>query len=188
MAAAHELILGGQRSGKSRCAEARAAAWLAQPGRSAVLIATALAGDDEMRARIARHRVDRSRRVPGLDTVEVPCALPDAVAGHAGATRLVVIDCLSLWLTNLLMPMDGQAVSDAELADSRDGLCDALAAARGPVLIVSNEIGLGITPLTQQARRFVDELGRLHQQVAAGCANVTLMVAGIELPVRRLHA
>lgn len=183
--AAHELILGGQRSGKSRCAEARAAAWLAQPGHSAVLLATALAGDGEMHARIARHRVDRARRVPGLGTAEVPRELPQAVAEQSAPTRLVVIDCLSLWWTNLLMPIDGQAVTDAELAGARDGLRDVLEAASGPVLLVSNEIGLGITPLTREARRFVDELGRLHQLVAATCANVTLMVAGIELPVKR---
>ena len=181
----HELILGGQRSGKSRCAEARAAAWLAQSGHAAVLIATALAGDDEMRARIARHRADRARRVPGLATVEVPRDIAAALQANSAPNRLVLVDCLSLWLTNLLMPVEGDALEDAALADARDDLCDALAAASGPVVVVSNEIGLGITPLTREARRFVDELGRLHQVVAAVCANVTLMVAGIEMPVKR---
>ena len=181
----HELILGGQRSGKSRCAEARAAAWLTRPGHSAVLLATALAGDDEMRARIARHRADRTQRVPALVTVEVPNALPQALRAHSAPERLVVVDCLSLWLTNLLMPLHGEPLDDAALAEARDALVDALAAAAGPVLLVSNEIGLGITPLTSEARRFVDELGRLHQVVAAVCAKVTLMVAGIEVPVKR---
>ena len=184
--AAHELILGGQRSGKSRCAEARATAWLAAlPGRSAVLLATALAGDDEMRARIARHRADRARRVPGLASVEVPRELPQALRAHAARERLVVVDCLSLWLTNLLMPLAGAPLGDAALNEARDGLCAALVAAGGPVLLVSNEIGLGITPLTPEARRYVDELGRLHQAVAAACANVSLMVAGIELALKR---
>ena len=188
--AAHEFILGGQRSGKSRCAEARAAAWLARDaqtsGRAAVLIATALAGDDEMHARIARHRTDRARRVPGLATVEVPRDLAAALQANSAPNRLVLVDCLSLWLTNLLMPMTGAALDDTALADARDGLCNALAAASGPVVLVSNEIGLGITPLSNEARRFVDELGRLHQVVAAVCANVTLMVAGIEMPVKRV--
>ncbi|MES3013669.1 MAG: bifunctional adenosylcobinamide kinase/adenosylcobinamide-phosphate guanylyltransferase [Pseudomonadota bacterium] len=183
--AAHELILGGQRSGKSRCAEARAAAWLTPPGHAAVLLATALAGDDEMRARIARHRADRARRVAGLATIEVPRDLAAVLRAHSVPNRLVLVDCLSLWLTNLLMPMQGEALDDTALADARDALCDALAAASGPVVLVSNEIGLGITPLSHEARRFVDELGRLHQRVAAVCSNVTWMVAGIEMPLKR---
>ena len=183
--AAHELILGGQRSGKSRRAEARAYAWLGQPGRAAVLLATALAGDDEMRARIAQHQADRAQRVGGLGTVEVPRDLAAALQANTAPQRLVLVDCLTLWLTNLLMPMEGPALDDAALAEARDGLCGALAAARGPVVLVSNEIGLGIVPMTREARRFVDELGRMHQAVAAACANVTLMVAGIEIPVKR---
>ena len=183
--AVHELILGGQRSGKSRCAEARASAWLAQPGRTAVLLATALAGDDEMRARIAQHRADRSQRMAGLATVEVPRDLAAALLANTAPHRLVLVDCLSLWLTNLLMPIEGPALDDAALAVARDALCDALTAASGPMVLVSNEIGLGITPMTREARRFVDELGRLHQAVAAVCTRVTLMVAGIETPLKR---
>jgi adenosylcobinamide kinase / adenosylcobinamide-phosphate guanylyltransferase len=182
---AHELILGGQRSGKSRCAEMRAAQWLAKPGHSAVLLATALAGDDEMRARIARHQGDRAARVPALEMLEVPRHLAQAVRAQSAPRRLVVIDCLTLWLTNLLMPLQGAALGDAALGEFCDALCDALVASAGPVLLVSNEIGLGVAPLTREARRFVDELGRLHQQVAALCAKVTLMVAGIEMPVKR---
>lgn len=183
--AAHELILGGQRSGKSRCGEARASTWLAQPGHTAVLLATALAGDDEMRARIAQHQADRARRVAGLATIEVPRDLRGALLANTAPDRLVLVDCLTLWLTNLLMPIEGDALDDAALGLARDGLCDALAAASGPVVLVSNEIGLGIVPMTREARRFVDELGRLHQAVAAVCANVTLMVAGIEMRVKR---
>jgi adenosylcobinamide kinase / adenosylcobinamide-phosphate guanylyltransferase len=184
----HEFILGGQRSGKSRCAEARAAAWLAQPGRSAVLLATALAGDDEMRARIERHRVDRARRVPALLTVEEPRELSRALRQHSAPHRLVVIDCLTLWLTNLLMPLQGDALDDADLASTTAALCEALRGAPGPVLLVSNEIGLGLTPMTTPLRRFVDELGRLHQRVAQACERVTLMVAGLELPVKGTDA
>ena len=180
-----ELILGGQRSGKSRCAESRAADWLALPGRSAVLLATALAGDDEMHSRIARHRHDRAARVPGLATDEVPRELAAAVRRHSEPGRMVLVDCLSLWLTNLRMPLHGEAVADAELDRHVGGLCDALQSARGPVVLVSNEIGLGLSPLGAEARRFVDDLGRLHQSVAAQCARVTLLVAGIEVPVKR---
>jgi adenosylcobinamide kinase / adenosylcobinamide-phosphate guanylyltransferase len=185
MKAAHELILGGQRSGKSRCAEMRAAEWLARPAHSAVLLATALAGDDEMRSRIERHRADRAKRIPRLAAFEVPRDLAGVVQAQSAPTRLVVIDCLSLWLTNWLMPLHGESATDLELGEARHALCDALAAARGPVLLVSNEIGFGVTPLGAEVRRFVDELGRLHQVLAAACARVTLMVAGIEVPVKR---
>ncbi len=181
----HELILGGQRSGKSRCAERRAAAWLVQPGHSARLLATALEGDDEMRSRIDRHRQDRAERVPAMDVVEVPRQLAQAVIEHSAPQRLLVIDCLTLWLTNLLMPLQGEALGPAVWSARREGLCAALRDAPGPVLLVSNEIGLGIAPLTPEARRFVDELGHLHQAVAALCGDVTLMIAGIEVAVKR---
>jgi adenosylcobinamide kinase / adenosylcobinamide-phosphate guanylyltransferase len=97
----------------------------------------------------------------------------------------VVVDCLTLWLTNLLMPAHGQALNASAWAARCEALCNALSGARGPVLLVSNEIGWGVSPLSGDARRFVDELGRLHQAVAACCSQVTLMVAGIEMPVKR---
>jgi adenosylcobinamide kinase/adenosylcobinamide-phosphate guanylyltransferase len=181
----HHLVLGGQRSGKSRRAEQLAAAWLATPGREAALVATAFAGDAEMADRIARHRLDRAERVPGLATVEEPRALASAVRALAAPHRLVVVDCLTLWLTNLLMPLAGPAVDGDRLDAAIDDLSDVLRAAAGPVVLVSNEIGLGLSPLTREARRFVDELGRLHQRAADHCANVTLMVAGLEVPVKR---
>ena len=177
----HELILGGARSGKSRCAEQRAAAWLRRPGHGALLVATALAGDDEMRERIARHRSDRARRVPALATREVPLALPEALQ-QAGPEQLLVVDCLTLWMTNLHMPLHGGPLRDAPARES--ALLAALAAARCDVVLVSNEIGLGVMPLSPEARRFVDTLGRLHQQVAALCERVTLMVAGLEWTVK----
>lgn len=180
----HQLLLGGQRSGKSRRAEELAAAWLASPGRSACLVATALAGDDEMAARIDRHREDRARRVPGLRTVEAPRALGAEVARLSRADTMVLVDCLTLWLTNLLMPMEGAPVDAAGLEVACDELLAALASAPGPVVLVSNEIGLGLSPMTSEARRFVDELGRLHQRVAGRCASVTLMVAGLPLVVK----
>jgi adenosylcobinamide kinase/adenosylcobinamide-phosphate guanylyltransferase len=182
----HELILGGQRSGKSRCAETRARDWLGQsPAHEALLIATAQAHDTEMHERIARHRADRAREVPGLATAEEPLDLGAALRRHAAPQRLLVVDCLTLWLTNLLMPWQGPGADDAALAAARDAVLAALRQASGPVVLVSNEIGLGLSPMTREARRFVDELGRLHQQVAAACADVTLMVAGLALAVKR---
>ena len=176
-----ELILGGARSGKSRCAEQRAAAWLASPGHRATLLATATAGDEEMAQRIARHRTDRAHRVPQLLVREVPLALPEALA-EAGPGQLLVVDCLTLWMTNLHMPMDGGPLFDAP---AREGaLIDALAALRCDVVLVSNEIGLGVMPQSPETRRFIDALGRLHQQVAALCERVTLMVAGLELALK----
>lgn len=181
----HELILGGQRSGKSRCAEQRAAAWLVMPSHSAVLLATARAGDEEMRLRITHHRLQRAERIPQLDCEEVPIDLAQAIFRHSAPGCLVVIDCLTLWLTNLLMPMEGDALDDFEWERLREALCDAVSEASGPVLLVSNEIGLGTSPMSREARHFVDELGRLHQAIAARCNRVTLMVAGIEVPVKR---
>ena len=180
----HELILGGCRSGKSRCAEQRAADWLAAPGRSACLLATALPGDDEMCERIARHRSDRARRIPGLTVIDVPTALAEAVVQHSAAHHLLVIDCLTLWLTNLLMPLAGPPFDAAGCDDRQEALIRALHAAPGPVVLVSNEIGWGVSPLGAETRRFVDALGLLHQRVAAVCDRVTLMVAGTALSVK----
>lgn len=107
-----ELILGGQKSGKSRRAELLARQWLdAEPGRRAVLIATAQPWDAEMQQRIARHQADRVQRVPGMTTVEEPLALAQAIAQHSRPDTLVVVDCLTLWLTNVLMPAE---IVDAE--------------------------------------------------------------------------
>jgi adenosylcobinamide kinase/adenosylcobinamide-phosphate guanylyltransferase len=173
-----ELILGGQKSGKSRAAESRAAAGLARPGREALLIATAIPGDHEMAARIARHRLDRARRVPGLRTLEEPRALAPVLRSHGSEHRLLVVDCLTLWLTNLLLPLEGPALGSAGIDAATDELVEALRTARGPVVLVSNEIGLGVSPMSAEARLFIDALGTLHQRLAAVCEPVTLMVAG----------
>jgi len=180
--AEREFLLGGQKSGKSRRAEARAAAWLAaSPAHDAVLIATATAWDDEMRERIARHQADRAERVPGLRTVEEPVRLAEALAAHSAPGTMVLVDCLTLWLTNLTMPMEG-AAHDA--AQAIAALRAALRAARGPVVLVGNEIGLGVIPLGREVRAFVDALGRLNQEVAAECDRVTLMAAGLPLTLK----
>ena len=126
-----------------------------------------------------------AERLPGMATVEEPLALAQAIHRHSHADTLVVVDCLTLWLTNLLMPLQGASLDDIEWDRERDALCDAVSEASGPVLLVSNEIGLGVAPMSREARRFVDELGRLPQAMAARCDRVTLMVAGIEVPVKR---
>lgn len=183
--AAHcELILGGQRSGKSRCAESRASSWLQTAGHEAVLIATATASDDEMAARIDKHRHDRAAHVPGLDCVEEPRDLAEAIRRLSAPRRLLLVDCLTLWLSNLLMPSAGPALDDAGWQAASTDLIEALAGAPGPIVLVSNEIGLGVVPLGAETRRYVDELGRLHQRVAAVCERVTLLVAGIEMRVK----
>ena len=177
----HELILGGAKSGKSACAEGRAAAWMAQGG-DALLLATALAGDEEMRQRIARHRQDRALRAPGLQTEEVGAALGAAILAHSQPQRLLVVDCLTLWLTQLMLPPPGVRPGDVQTETS--ALLQALHQAAGPVVLVSNEIGLGVMPMSREARACVDALGELHKAVARASARLTLMVAGHELKVK----
>lgn len=180
-----ECILGGQKSGKSRRAEALALSWLdAAPDHAAVLIATALPGDAEMRERIARHQRDRVERVPGLTTLEVPLDLTAALAQRSTPETLLVVDCLTLWLTNLLMPAQGPARSAVQVQQSVDALLRGLARLPGPVVCVSNEIGLGVIPLGREVRGFVDTLGRLNQAVAAVCDRVVFMAAGLPLALK----
>jgi adenosylcobinamide kinase/adenosylcobinamide-phosphate guanylyltransferase len=163
------LVLGGARSGKSAHAEALVTAapapWL--------YLATAQAFDDEMTERIAAHR---ARRASGWETREVPLELPAALAALP-AGRPALVDCLTLWLSNLLL-----AGRDPE-AETGD-LADALAARRGALVLVANEVGLGIVPDNALARRFRDAAGRLNQRVAALADAVVLTVAGLPLQVK----
>lgn len=171
----HHLIVGGQRSGKSRHAEAIARRWLLQaPGHEVTVVATAQAWDDEMRERIARHKADRPA---GMATVEAPSHLARVLREHAAPHRLLLVDCLTLWLTNWLMPMDDGVDETAWLAE-REALLRALDGIASPVVLVSNEIGWGVIPMASGVRRFVDELGSLNQAVARRCGELTLMVAG----------
>ena len=185
MSAGRELILGGQKSGKSRRGEALAADWLAQsPAHRAVLIATGQAHDEEMRARIARHRADRLARAPRLETVEEPIDVAGALRALDSPQTLVVVDCLTLWLTNVLMPPMQAHATSFDASAQTDALLAALADARGPVVLIGNEIGLGVIPLGREVRAFVDVLGLLNQRVAAACERVTLMVAGLPLALK----
>jgi adenosylcobinamide kinase / adenosylcobinamide-phosphate guanylyltransferase len=189
-----EFILGGQRSGKSRRAETLACGWLAQsPEHQAVLIATAQPFDDEMRERIARHQQDRAERVPGMQTVEEPLQLAQALQQHSRPHTLVVVDCLTLWLTNWLMPAENPENSQkkeenmplAQYPRAQEAMIlIAIEKATGPVVLVGNEIGLGVIPLGRETRAFVDALGRLNQDVAKVCERVTFMAAGLPLSLK----
>ena len=188
-----ELILGGQKSGKSRRAEFLARDWLLQsPDHKAILIATAQPWDEEMRQRIARHQRDRAERVPGLTTVEEPLQLAQTINRLTRPDTLLVVDCLTLWLTNLLMPTTGENTinfsSNQHIAidfiDYDAMLSIAICKSVGPVVIVSNEIGLGIIPMGHEVRAFVDTLGKLNQDIAQICDKVTLMSAGLPLSLK----
>ncbi|MEW5880167.1 MAG: bifunctional adenosylcobinamide kinase/adenosylcobinamide-phosphate guanylyltransferase [Pseudomonadota bacterium] len=179
-----ELIVGGVRSGKSAAALARAAAWLECAEHEATLIATATAADEEMRARIARHRAERARRLPRLTTLEEPRALAETVARLSAPRRLVLVECLTLWATNLLAPSTGAPLPAGRWSARVDELAQALAAAAGPVVLVANEIGLGVIGADAATRRFVDAAGELNRRIAAACERVTLVAAGCELPLK----
>ena len=163
-----ELILGGARSGKSALAERLAR----ESGLAVTYVATATAGDGEMAARIAHHR---ERRPAEWGLVEEPLALAAALRRHAGAERLLLVDCLTLWLSNLL------AEDDSLFQDERTALLEALPTLPGRTILVSNEVGLGIVPLGELTRRYCDEAGRLHQDLARLCDRVTFVAAGLPL-------
>ena len=189
-----ELILGGQKSGKSRRAEALAQNWLAQSTEhQALLIATGQPWDDEMRERIARHRQDRAARVPAMQTLEEPLQLAQALQQLSQPHTLVVVDCLTLWLTNWLMPAENAENSPknesnrplAQYPRAQEAMIlIAIEKATGPVVLVGNEIGLGVIPLGRETRGFVDALGRLNQDVAKVCERVTFMAAGLPLTLK----
>ena len=161
------LVLGGARSGKSRCAQAHVEA---VPGRLAY-IATAQAFDAEMADRISLHQADRG---PRWRTVEAPVDLPGAIAAAAGQVDAILVDCLTLWLSNLLL-------ADEDSGRWRAALIEAIADCAVPIALVANEVGLSIVPDNALARRFRDEAGWLNQQVAAACDSVVFVAAGLPL-------
>ena len=178
-----ELILGGARSGKSREAERRAA----DSGLAVTVIATAEALDAEMAARIRRHQDDRPA---GWRTVEAPVALADALRAEAAPERCVIVDCLTLWLSNLLadahtLPAGASAEDLPLFRRERDALLATLPTLRGRILFVANEVGLGLVPETPLGRLFRDEAGRLNQAVAALCPRVVFVAAGLPLVLKQ---
>jgi adenosylcobinamide kinase/adenosylcobinamide-phosphate guanylyltransferase len=172
MAAGRILVLGGQRSGKSRYAEELV---LAGSG-VAVYLATAAAndGDADMAVRIARHRTRRDGR---WRTVEEPLELAAAIEREAGQGYHVLVECLTVWLSNLMM-------AERDVAEAGAELCAVLARVRGDVTLVSGEVGLGIIPDNALARRYADALGVMNQQIAAAVDRVVLVAAGLPLVLK----
>lgn len=164
------LVLGGARSGKSAFAEKLVEA--VSPAR--LYLATGQAWDDEMRARITAHK---SRRGEGWETVESPMDLPEALAAQGQSGRPILVDCLTLWVTNLML-----AEHDVDAAFNR--LAASLPAIKAPVVFVSNEVGLGIVPDNAMAREFRDHAGRLHQLIAGLADEVYFVAAGLPLKMK----
>lgn len=184
---AAELIIGGARSGKSALAEQRAR----QSGLQVNYVATGQAGDAEMTGRIAHHR---QRRPTEWGLIEEPLALAQVLTEAAASDRCLLVDCLTLWLTNLLFADPACAALEAgEKVDSADfqllqrettALIQLLPTLPGRILFVTNEVGWGIVPMGALTRFWMDEAGRLNQLVAANCQRVTLVVAGCPLEIK----
>ena len=174
------LILGGARSGKSAHAEKLADA----SGKTVIYLATAQAHDDEMAARIDQHR---QQRPATWTTVEEPLALGAAMLAHATPESLLLIDCLTVWLSNLLFadglefPEIGRIAAPPTFIAQRRFFLDALKQVPGDVVLVSNEVGMGIIPQGAITRWYVDEAGRLNQTVAAQCERAVWVAAGLPL-------
>ncbi len=168
------LIIGGCRSGKS--AEALTQAEAIEAGRR-LFVATCRPYDDEMRARIERHQRERDA---SWETLEVPLELPAALAAHDARGHIILVDCLTLWITNLMMDERTQADVEALITS----LTQTLKAMHSPVILVSNEVGQGIVPENEVARRFRDLAGTANQKVAACVDQVVWMVAGIPVKIK----
>ncbi len=164
------FITGGARSGKS----ARAQTLAEDHAGELVYLATAQAFDEEMTDRIARHRADRG---PRWRTVECPVDLPEAVAREAAPDRILLVDCLTLWTSNLLL-------GEHDFAAASQRLIATLTQARSPVILVSNEVGMGIVPDNPLARQFRDMAGRLNQDVAAIAHRAELVVSGLVVQLK----
>ncbi|BEV70972.1 MULTISPECIES: bifunctional adenosylcobinamide kinase/adenosylcobinamide-phosphate guanylyltransferase [unclassified Paludibacterium] len=177
------LIMGGARSGKSAHAESLAQA----SGKEVIYIATSQSGDVEMADRIARHRAQRPAH---WLTVEEPLALADTLQRHSRPDNLLLVDCLTLWLSNLLFDRDqpypevGPIALPARFGEQRQALLQVLPTLPGEVLLVSNEVGMGIVPWGAVSRTFADEAGRLNQAVARQCQQVVMLLAGLPLVLK----
>lgn len=179
------LLIGGARSGKSALAERLAAERAEHHGREVVMVVTAQALDAEMAQRIALHR---AQRPADWRTVEAPIALAAALRQVARDDRVLVVDCLTLWLTNLLLSEPFDEARDwrppAAFERERAALLDVLPRLPGELVLIGNEVGHGIVPMGALNRVFVDENGRLHQALAACCDVVRFVMAGCALPLK----
>jgi len=170
------LVIGGARSGKSRYAQSRAEAQARaeSPPLAPYFIATAQAFDNEMRERIKRHQDDRS---DGWITIEAPVDLAEAITRWSTPGRVLLVDCLTLWTSNLLL-------GDHDIAAATTRLIQAIAVARGPIILVANEVGWSIVPDNALARRFRDEAGVVNQHIAEAVSEVQLVAAGLPLKLK----
>ncbi|MHB8884097.1 MAG: bifunctional adenosylcobinamide kinase/adenosylcobinamide-phosphate guanylyltransferase [Methylovirgula sp.] len=164
------LVLGGARSGKSRYAQTLAE----NSGKTPVLLATATAGDAEMAARIAKHKADRGTL---WQVVEEEIDVARVLRREAAADKIIVVDCLTLWLSNLML-------RSHDIESHCDALAQAVSQLAGPAAFVSNEVGFGIVPESGLGRAFRDEQGRLNQRLACVCDAVVLVAAGLPLQLK----
>ncbi len=171
------LVIGGCRSGKSGHALKLAEELAVAEGRQRIFIATCQPMDEEMRRRVAAHQAERPE---GWRVIEAPEAVPEAVAENAGPGRVALVDCLTLWISNLLLKTDDP---EAHAAPARR-LIDALKAARGPVILVTNELGCGVVPDNRLARMYRDMVGHVNAAVAAAADRVIWTVAGIPVTIK----
>jgi len=170
-----ELILGGARSGKSRYAEQLAKQADNELDSQVIYIATARAEDDEMAERIKMHQL---RRPQQWQLIESPIFLGDVIRQYSNSKQILLIDCLTLWLSNLLCQPESETAQQL-FQQQRQYFLDALQHSQAQIILVSNETGLGVVPMGELSRRFVDEAGFLHQEIAQIANKVTLMVAGL---------
>ncbi|WP_299792972.1 bifunctional adenosylcobinamide kinase/adenosylcobinamide-phosphate guanylyltransferase [uncultured Shewanella sp.] len=200
------LILGGARSGKTRYAT-DAAARLGAQGYECIYMATAEALDEEMSSRIARHRQDRAEDELEWITVETPLLLAESLEGYARKDRVIIVDCMTLWLTNRLLAHEpvtdtafekerGKKQDSGEMSNAYAGgdgktwaeakaeLLELLPTLEGEIYLVSNEVGCGVVPLGELNRRFVDEAGWLHQEIARLADSVVLVTAGLPMKLK----
>jgi adenosylcobinamide kinase/adenosylcobinamide-phosphate guanylyltransferase len=164
------LVLGGARSGKSAYAQRLAEAY----GPERLYLATAEPGDEEMAARIARHQADRG---PGWTTLEEPLEVARTLAAEARPARVIVVDCLTLWLSNLML-------AGRDLPSAVASLADAIGALAGPAILVSNEVGMGLAPDNKLGREFRDWQGRANREIGAACDAVIFVAAGLPLQLK----
>ncbi len=171
------LILGGVRSGKSRIAEQLALQ--TAPQKRLIYIATSTPYDDEMQERVNEHQAQRALSAYSWTTIEEKLYLAQVLAEYSAADTTILVDCLTLWMTNLLCHADEQL-----LQSETDALLRQLDCIKGQVIFVSNETGLGIVPMEKLSRQFVDKMGLFHQQLAANCDRVSFVIAGLSVALK----
>lgn len=179
------LILGGQRSGKTAFAENLAAQWLKKENHHCIYVATAQAYDEEMQKRIIAHQKNRAEKYPKMQSQSAPLDLKSVFSGKLCSQTMILVDCLGMWLTNWIAPADIENQKNQremvlqQWKNQRDAVLVTIMEYAGPVILVSNEVGLGVVPMGAVSRDFVDELGQLNQMLAARAGQVSAVVAGL---------